>query len=338
MLWLLGCGAKAPPRPRPEPEAQPARPTLARATAARPTAPSVSGYGRERALALSWRFARSADGTLPRFEVQRRPFDRSKPFATVQTVDLGAPAGTRIDRDSVEILDFDLAPGEQYEYRVRALDAKHKPGPPSKAMRVEWREPPAPPRNLGARPGDRVVELGWEASRDADVEGYNVYRTPADEDPAPAPLNNRPVDGTAFVDLGPTNNQEFRYTVRALVRAGDLLLEGPPSQAASAIPRDLEPPPPPAGPRVRIEGKQIRISWDAVVVDDLAGYHVYRRAAGVSDYTLITEKPIRDTRFTDRKADPSQAWSYVITAVDTAPSHNESGHSREVTVGAADEL
>jgi len=337
LLPLVGCGAKAPPRPRPEAGPTSVRPA-ARAAPARPVAPSVSGYGRERALALSWRYTRARQDPQPRFQVQRRPFDRSRPYKTVQTVDLGAPAGARLEGDSVEILDFDLVPGERYEYRVIPLGPDGRPGPASKNLRVEWREPPAPPSRLKARPGDSVVELGWDASPDADVEGYNVYRAEAGEDPGTRPLNTRAVAGLNYVDLGPANNQEFHYTVRALVRAGDLLLEGPPSPAASAVPRDLDPPPPPAGVAVAVTDRGIRISWEPVVTDDLAGYRIYRRAAGVSDYEQLTDKPIRDTAYVDRKADTKKSWSYVVTAVDTAPSHNESGHSREVTLGAADDL
>ena len=73
------------------------------------------------------------------------------------------------------------------------------------------------------------------------------------------------------------------------------------------------------------------------MADDLAGYRVYRRAAGQPDYTLLTAAPLKATRFVDRTADPTKGWSYVISAVDTAPSHNESGHSREVSVGTTDE-
>jgi len=342
-LWL-GCGAKAPPRPL-RPEA--ARPAVSAPGAPAPrsaalVAPRLQVHGRDGALALSWRLA--GHQAASRFPIERRTAEDAATgsagfsgFKVVQVVDLAAPAGARISREAVEVLDFDLAPGERFEYRVVALDERGRPGPASTPVRVDWRGPPPPPRRIEARPGDRVVELRWEASPDPAVTRYNVYRAVAASEFAERPLNSRPLESTDLVDLGPANNQEYRYLVRALAPAGELLLEGPPSPEVSAVPRDLEPPVPPSRLQAQLTRDGIQLRWQPVKARDLKGYRVYRRGPGASEYLCLTPEPLRKPQFFDRTADPKGTWSYGVTAVDTAPSANESGHAAEATLGAKDD-
>src|SRR5215213_8168788 len=83
--------------------------------------------------------------------------------------------------------------------------------------------PPAQPQGLLALPGDGSVSLSWTPNSDADLAGYNVYRSTT----SPVPTTGTPINGSAlltspsYVDVGVSNGTTYHYVVVAVDNAGN---------------------------------------------------------------------------------------------------------------------
>ena len=77
---------------------------------------------------------------------------------------------------------------------------------------------------------------------------------------------------------------------------------------------------------------EVSLIWDANTEPDLAGYHVYRSEVPHTAYRRLTSQPIQRTIFADRAVARGTAYYYVVTAVDTAATPNESLFSDELAV------
>jgi subtilase family serine protease/Tol biopolymer transport system component/flagellar hook assembly protein FlgD len=122
-----------------------------------------------------------------------------------------------------------LADGN-YSWRARAVDP-FQPGPwmASAHFTVLVDVPPSPPTGLKAVPGDRKVDLSWNANPEPDVVGYRVYRATTSGGPY-TPIG-API-APAFSDTGRTNGVTYYYVVTAL----DAHFESQPSAEVAATP------------------------------------------------------------------------------------------------------
>jgi hypothetical protein len=119
--------------------------------------------------------------------------------------------------------DRGVANEQTYYYRVRAVRAEPGARARSEPSRVVAATPvkvtpPSPPMNLVAAPSEGAVRLAWDASPEADVAGYIVYR-------AMAPgadfvrLTPTPLARTTFTDRTVERGKTYFYVVTAVDRA-----------------------------------------------------------------------------------------------------------------------
>ncbi|MCL6622266.1 MAG: fibronectin type III domain-containing protein [Syntrophobacterales bacterium] len=263
------------------------------------------------------------------------PDDRClRNFVVRADIDLAYPREAQVQEDRVIYQDTRLVPGRRYEYKVAAYGPGRWLGEFSPTLSHAWGVLPQAPRELTATPGDRSARLTWspvtrlaDGSPAPDLAGYRVYRREAG---GPARnLTPEPLGEPAFQDVALKNNVEYIYTVRAVRRLGPDWLESLDSPALRAVPRDLTPPPPPLN-LVAVPTRQgVELRWDPSPAPDLAGYRVYRRAAGKPGITLLTPQLLTRPGFVDRQAAPGRLYVYQVTAVDDATPPNESPPSEE---------
>jgi hypothetical protein len=95
---------------------------------------------------------------------------------------------------------------------------------------------------------------------------------------------------------------------------------------------DIFPPQPPTGlTAVPGVGSTIDLSWEPVADTDLAGYHVYRRAATETAFQRLTAKPVIGPAFTDTTAVAGQRYIYKVTAIDTTGNESQPSNEAEET-------
>jgi len=184
-----------------------------------------------------------------------------------------------------------------------------------------------PPGNVKAEAKVAGVTVSWtEPTRSIAgepgpiVSGYNIYRTAPGGvfGDLPTPINNAPVKGTTYTDTPGYGEHEYR--VAAVATTGPPAIQSNLSEPARVAFRDLVPPPTPTGLTVLVETKVMRLLWEPVSANDLAGYNVYRIEG---PYRLkLTPSPTKDPNFLDISIDIGIFYTYEVTAVDA--SGNES--------------
>ena len=232
-----------------------------------------------------------------------------------------------------------LAYDRRYEYRVVARDRRGYESQPSNLAQVDLSVPLAPPGDLAATAGEGRADLAWsppttraDGSPLGAVRGYNIYRSEQAGVFPDRPLNAEPVVEPRYADGGLANDRTYFYVVRAVVNEAPPWQESASSNMAAATPRDITPPAAPQNLRAAATRAEVSLIWDANTESDLAGYLVYRSEVPQTAYRRLTPQPLRTTTYADRTVARGTTYYYVVTAVDTAATPNESLFSDELTV------
>ena len=138
----------------------------------------------------------------------------SKPLTGPAYVDAGAPYGGLV-------------------YTVRAI-LPNKPkveGAPADEATVDYRDifPPPPPARLDALPEAGLVRLVWDPVAVPDLVGYIVFR--AEGTGQPERLNAEPIKDSFMTDTSAKPGHRYRYTVRAVDKAGNVSAPSPEAAA-----------------------------------------------------------------------------------------------------------
>jgi hypothetical protein len=147
-------------------------------------------------------------------------------------------------------------------------------------------------------------------------------------------------DPGGTIDPIAQRGETYRYTaqrVRSITLNGHALeIRSTPSATITTVMRDTFPPATPNG-LVAVPGNgSIDLSWEPNTETDLAGYIIYRQAVA-ADGTLsgppsqLTPTPIAAPAFSDLTAQPGQAYSYSVVAIDSAGNQSPtSSEAREI--------
>jgi hypothetical protein len=293
----------------------------------------------ESGVSLKWTYpAKMENGdelhAIESFEVLRAGFPEEEycqgcpiQFAEPVSVDGGALPATGESRTATYI-EADLQDGYRYLYKVRSRAGWWYPSSDSNIISFTWRTPPEIPRGLRLEAWDRTLALSWEPVKEniagaplGQVPMYQVYRKSGE---AQFIALGEPVQGLKFIDTGLNNDMLYYYRVRTLATFADTLQTGGASQEISGVPLDLAPP---AQPRhlVAIETPVgIKLAWQAVSGDDLAGYRIYRREEKSAEPELIAEVGSDQNQYVDQTMNAGGKWFYSVTSFDKAQPPNES--------------
>ena len=256
-------------------------------------------------------------------------------FDRLVTLDgMSLPADSESQTVSYE--ETDLRAGYRYLYKVRSRAGWWYPSRDSNEVSFVWRLPPMAPGNLQLAAGDRQLTLSWEPVTD-DIAGkpletvplYQVYRKSGGADYVTL---GEPVHGVKFIDTGLKNEIPYTYRVQAVVAHADFQQRSNFSREAEGLPKDVQPPDRPGSPVAVTTPEGIKLVWQAVANDDLAGYRIYRRAGGASGPELIGEVGVGRNQYIDRDITSGTTWFYSVSAFDRMQPPNESPLSQETAV------
>jgi len=85
-----------------------------------------------------------------------------------------------------------------------------------KQLILQDRAPPGPPQNLIAIAGFNLVSLLWEAPKDRDILGYNVYRQTDTHSAEWSKINEEIIERTTYVDRSIDMSQAYFYAVTSV--------------------------------------------------------------------------------------------------------------------------
>jgi predicted small lipoprotein YifL len=242
-------------------------------------------------------------------------------FDLWKNIRLADKQGYTIRDNRLYTYDDDLRSGVVYGYRVYPYNTKGIQMDGSTVFSLTWLKPPEKPAGVTAEEEDSRIVLSWEKT---DELSYNVYRWDNGTYPL-FPRNSGPLAAASFTDAPAQNGKTYKYEVRAVRMEGTTPFEGE-GATIFATPRDKTPPAPPATPMLSMRDGGVFLSWAPSTETDLAGYNVYRLAAGKPEKVNTSLLP--EPRFFDKNPGADLRYvSYYVTAVDV--SGNESGPSRE---------
>jgi hypothetical protein len=224
--------------------------------------------------------------------------------------------------------------GTMLVFGLKVRDEKRRVSEFSAPVSLKLRPSPSPPQDVRVAVLAQYIEVRWEIAAAAPggaaspkAVGYNVYRSAGKE--APVRLNASPVMATEYRDQNFSFGTTYRYFVRAVAADAVPPIESLDSNVVEFLAKDSFPPAPPTGLTIISGTAFIALSWEANNEPDLAGYRIWRREAGQTDFVLLGSLPATESSYSDSAVEKNKRYDYAITALDDAG--NESQKSEVVS-------
>ncbi len=194
-------------------------------------------------------------------------------------------------------------------YGVRTVCCRHRESELSNVVRLEPKEPPDPPAELGLEAGAGGIEVSWIPVADTKT----LIERSADG-AAWTAVTEEPLDGDGWRDENAAQGQTWSYRLRSVMAlpGGDLVI-GKPSQPARIDHPDTYPPDAPSNVVCLPEGAQVRVRWRAVA--SAVAYSVARQHGG-KEAGILTDDH-QSIEFTDQEP-PLGELVYFVSARDAA--------------------
>ncbi len=226
----------------------------------------------------------------------------------------------------------DLRPGNLYSFKVRSKSGWWRQSQDSNEVSFLWQTPPMAPQGLSVVSGDGKNVLQWQpvTQRKDGTSGsvpirYQLYRG---VDGGAMETYGAPVTATSYSDQAVTNGRSYRYQVQAQSSYRHGVVNSGLSEEVVANPTDHTPPPVPTGVSALRTEIGVKVYWDEVRAEDLAGYRIYRHIPG-NEPVRVGEVNLPYTLFVDKTV-PGGTVLYSVSSIDTQNPANESGRSVEV--------
>jgi len=200
--------------------------------------------------------------------------------------------------------------GKEAILGARAIGANGKESKWSNFVRLPVVAPPEQPSGLRLVSTPQGVQVAWSARG----ENFRIFRRVGDETGFTPVVT---VQRSDWTDPATEFGKRYVYQVRNIVKlAGGREAESEPSEEAVIAPEDLFPPPVPTGLAASVAPNSIELSWVPDTAANLAGYRVYRSAAGgamdkIADVSVLPA-------YSDRAAEHGRTYRYAVSAVSKA--------------------
>lgn len=194
---------------------------------------------------------------------------------------------------------------------------------------------PKPPAGLRAVLAPDGVHLRWHALPPGEQPAaWRVFRRElAPQASAFTPLADLPGSAVDYRDEQIVWGDRYAYLVRAVGGAGPSEVLGPATAALVVNARNRFPPPAPTALRAVVAPgpppAAVALSWLPVSTARLAGYNLYRRAAGAAEWRRLNPALLPTPVFRDSGV-ASGDYEYAATAVDE--DGNESPRSAPASI------
>jgi len=190
-------------------------------------------------------------------------------------------------------------------------------------------EPPTAPTGLEATAVGEMVLLDWNDNNEADLGGYNVYRSTTQGDDY-SQINSTLLSDSNYTDDTVIADTNYYYVVTAV----DIFShESGYSNEESVTTFDITPPAAPTGLTTSAGNEMVLLFWNDNTEDDVNGYDVYRSTTSGSEYSRQNVSLLSNPEYTDNSVINGVTYYYVVTAVDT--SSNESEYSNQASATPA---
>lgn len=217
--------------------------------------------------------------------------------------------------------DVDVQKGYLYHYYVVSSDIVGNISPPGKAVSVFFidKTPPSVPKKMKIASVPEGVKLSWEAVKDKDLAGYNLYRS--EEWSGDYKKINKilipPEPSPSYIDRKALPGKFYYYQVTAVDSSGS---ESSPSVRKAGIFKNLRAPLPPQQVRAEALEDGILVSWTSANEPDVKGYYVFRAEGWDDKPVQISPLLSKDTTsYIDKSSylNSKGTYWYMIKTINT---------------------
>jgi uncharacterized protein len=270
---------------------------------------------------------------LFRAEIPLNDFCSTCPIPYSEPVEIPGGAMEKDIRKTAEHLSGLLRSGNKYFFKVRSRTSWLAASKDSNIVTFVYHTPAAAPQHVTATGKGSGVRLSWAPVLTL-VDGNPVdlplsYRVLKSENGTDYQDLASSLKATSFVDKNVEIGKNYSYRIQSELTFQDTVLAGSFSKVVATEIIDTIPPPVVSGVTVIASSQNIRVFWDQVAEEDLAGYRIYRRSAANKKFTRVGEVGATQTIFVDNEASAKIKLYYAVTAIDG--SGNESKLSDEAT-------
>ncbi|MEI6124942.1 MAG: hypothetical protein WCQ99_00165 [Pseudomonadota bacterium] len=260
-------------------------------------------------------------------------------YTMIFDYDYKGPRGQVPEKKLFYYQDTDVAFKNLYTYKIYCYDENEVSGQPTKPIDVYWDVPYLPPSGLKAERKNKAVALTWNppaalangTALDA-IEGYNVYRSVKQGDYAQEPENDEAIKDAAFEDIPENMDTTYFYTVRAVRKVRETMIESAPAHEIEVAYLDITPPGAPRGLTAIPENSGVLLKWIPKAEKDFAGFNVYKKNPDGPGFIKLNEQLLQINSWTDTTAKLGKRYVYGVTSVDRSARANESEMSELVEV------
>ncbi len=258
--------------------------------------------------------------------------DPAEFVATAQLVDTFNAAAIEQATDGDKLtfrVELDEAGHEEtaHTFAIKTYASERLVSAFSNLVTLVQRVPPPPPTDFQLTGEASGIKLTWAAVEDSENQpiAIRIYRRPAQSRLYGPPLTRLAGSSTEYLDSSAAFGERYIYGVTALGH------EAPIVESFFGGEREIDfadrfAPAPPTKLIALAEAGRVRLLWDASTEDDVVGYVVFRRQAGL-DFRKLTDKPILDTEYSDRTVETRTTYDYRVAAVDRVGNQSEPGTS-----------
>jgi hypothetical protein len=204
-------------------------------------------------------------------------------------------------------------PVQLHVFAIRSLATRGELSAFSNLVHLVPKAAPTPPGDVRMDPGPEGILLSWDAPAET-LEGYNIYRRPAQAHGYADPLAFKPAESVEFLDETARFDQRYFYTVTA-VSSRDPLRESSFSKEREIEYLDIFPPAPPSDLVALPRTGGADLVWKQSPDADTVGYIVYRADPDL-DFLRITPAPLASPELTDAGLASGVTYHYQVTAID----------------------
>jgi uncharacterized protein len=228
---------------------------------------------------------------------------------------------TRRPLRAYSFVDEGLSERTVYFYAIATMDKDGNEGALSPVALADVLDfgAPRPPQGITIRTDTGVIELRWQANTEKDLLGYHVFKASKDT------LREHffqatkgPIHQPVFVDRVP-KGADYPFYYRLVAVDSTYSFSGFSPIVSGRLP-DIVPPIAPIWKDLRVHKDRIQLSWASNPERDIAGYTLYRRPRGETQWTKLntTLLSLATTHFADTSAAQGSQYEYMLQALDDA--------------------
>jgi hypothetical protein len=226
-----------------------------------------------------------------------------------------------------------------YTYKLQTYNENNDAGQSTGAVDVYWDEPPLKPDKVIAEKIGRLITVSWDeplTNEDRtpaeEIYGYNLYRSEKKGKEPSVPLNNKVFKKTVAEDIPPEDDKVYYYSVRAVRKVKDTLIESTSSREVAVSYMDTSPPGIPTGLAAIPVEDGVLLKWVPKAEKDFSGFNIYRKIGKERGFVKINTRLVKTVTWIDADVQVKHRYVYAVTSVDSSAAANESDFSEPVKV------